>query len=60
MLLYNVGMLQAALHRTQQARASFEQVLVLPDTHHHLAREALRDLAAGKSLGCIAHAVTHR
>ena len=47
---YNVGLLQAALHRKEQARHSFEQVLVLPDTQmfHHLAREALTELSAGK------------
>jgi hypothetical protein len=47
---YNTGLLQAALHRNEQARQSFFQVLILPDTHmyHHLAREALAELSAGK------------
>jgi len=47
---YNIGLLQAALHQKEQARQSFFQVLVLPDTRmfHHLAREALAELAAGK------------
>ena len=47
---YNVGLLQAALHRKEQARHSFEQALALPDPQmfHHLAREALTELSAGK------------
>lgn len=49
-LLYTEGMLQAALHRTAQAKASFDGALILPDTHasHHLAREGLQELAASK------------
>jgi predicted Zn-dependent protease len=49
-LLYSAGMLQVALHRTQQAKTSLDEVLILPDVHmsHHLAREALQDLAAVK------------
>jgi predicted Zn-dependent protease len=47
---YTVGMLQAALNRKEQAKESFEKTLILADTHmsHHLAREALAELAAGK------------
>jgi Flp pilus assembly protein TadD len=47
---YTVGMLQAALNRKEQARASFEKTLILADTHmsHHLAREALAELSADK------------
>jgi hypothetical protein len=47
---YSTGLLQAALHRKEQARQSFFQVLILPDTHmfHHLARKALAELSAGK------------
>jgi hypothetical protein len=43
-------MLQTALNRQEQARESFEKVLLLPDTHmfHHLAREALAELSARK------------
>jgi tetratricopeptide (TPR) repeat protein len=46
---YNIGLLQAALNRKDQARQSFEHVLVLPDARmfHHLAREALARLSAG-------------
>jgi hypothetical protein len=47
---YTVGMLQAALHRNERARESFEKTLVLADAHmsHHLAREALAELAQGR------------
>jgi Flp pilus assembly protein TadD len=47
---YNIGLLQTALNRKQQARESVEKALILPDTHmsHHLAREALAELSAGK------------
>jgi predicted Zn-dependent protease len=47
---YTVGLLQAALDRKEQARASFEKTLILADTHmsHHLAREALAELSANK------------
>ncbi len=47
---YRLGLLQAALKRSQQARESFDKVLILPDTHmsHHLAREALAELSARK------------
>jgi tetratricopeptide (TPR) repeat protein len=47
---YGAGLLQAALQQKEQARRSFEQVLVLPDAHmfHHLAREALAELSAAK------------
>jgi tetratricopeptide (TPR) repeat protein len=50
---YRMGMLQAALDRKEQAKQSFEQVLLLPDSHmfHHLAREALAELFAGKQAG---------
>jgi hypothetical protein len=42
--------LQAAAHRNDEARKSFEKALVLPDTRmsHHLAREALGELLTGK------------
>jgi len=47
---YTVGMLEAALDQKEQARESFARTLVLADTHmsHHLAREALAELAQGK------------
>ena len=47
---YNIGLLQEALNRREQARESFERALILPDTHmsHHLAREALAELSVGK------------
>ncbi|MGO9085465.1 MAG: DUF5107 domain-containing protein [Candidatus Sulfotelmatobacter sp.] len=47
---YEIGLLQAALNRQEQARESFEKVLFLPDTRmfHHLAREALAELSARK------------
>ncbi len=47
---YTVGILQAALNRKEQARASFEKALILADTHmsHHLAREALAEISADK------------
>ena len=47
---YEIGLLQAAVHRNEQARKSFEQVLALQDTQmsHHFAREALAGLSAGK------------
>jgi len=40
---YAAGMLQAALNQKEQARESFRNSLLLPDTHmsHHLVREAL-------------------
>jgi len=40
---YNLGLLQAALKRSQKAKESFDKALILPETHmsHHLAREAL-------------------
>jgi hypothetical protein len=42
--------LQAALNHKDQARESFEKTLILADTHmsHHLAREALAELAQGR------------
>jgi hypothetical protein len=45
----NVGLLQAATHRNDEAKKSFEKALVLPDTRmsHHLAREALGELLTG-------------
>jgi hypothetical protein len=47
---YNIGLLQAALHQKEQAKQSFQQVLILPETQmsHHFAREALAELSAGK------------
>jgi len=47
---YNIGLLQAALNRNEDARKSFDKTLILPDTRmsHHLAREALIELSAGK------------
>lgn len=49
-LEYAVGMLQDVLNQKEQARKSFEKTLILPDDHmsHHLAREALAKLSAGK------------
>ncbi|MGA7339148.1 MAG: DUF5107 domain-containing protein, partial [Terracidiphilus sp.] len=46
---YNVGLLQAALERSNEARESFKKALILPDTRmsHHLAREALGELSTG-------------
>ncbi len=47
---YDIGLLQAAINRKEQARESFEKALILPDIYmsHHLAREALAELSAGK------------
>jgi hypothetical protein len=47
---YAVGMLQAAHNQKQEARESFQKVLILADSHmsHHLAREALAQLSASK------------
>jgi hypothetical protein len=47
---YDIGLLQAGLHRNEDARKSFDKALILPETHmsHHLAREALIELSAGK------------
>jgi tetratricopeptide (TPR) repeat protein len=47
---YGIGLLQAALNRNEDARKSFDKSLLLPDTHmsHHLAREGLIELSAGK------------
>jgi tetratricopeptide (TPR) repeat protein len=47
---FEIAQLQAAAHHNEQARQSFEQVLAQPDTRmsHHLAREALAELSAGK------------
>ncbi len=47
---YNVGLLQAALHRNDAATESFKKALILPDTRmsHHLAREALGEFSTGK------------
>jgi len=47
---YEIGLRQAALHRNEQARKSFEQVLAFPDTRmsHHFARQALAELSAAK------------
>jgi hypothetical protein len=47
---YTTGILQVALNRKEQARESFMNSLLLPDTHmsHHLAREALAEIFAGK------------
>jgi len=49
-LWYEIGLLQTALNRREQARESFEKVLLLPDTRmfHHLAREALAELSSRK------------
>jgi predicted Zn-dependent protease len=46
---YVAGMLQASLGRTDLARRSFDQALILDDDHmsHHFAREALAELSAG-------------
>jgi tetratricopeptide (TPR) repeat protein len=50
LMSYNIGLLQLILHEKEQARESFRQVLLLPDTHmsHHFAREALAEFATGK------------
>jgi tetratricopeptide (TPR) repeat protein len=47
---YNIGLLQAALQQNNEARESFREALILPDTRmsHHLAREALGELATGR------------
>jgi tetratricopeptide (TPR) repeat protein len=51
---YEVGLLQAWLHRTGQdggeAKTSLEKALILPDSHmsHHLAREALAEMDLGR------------
>ena len=47
---YAAGMLQAALNQKEQARESFRNSLLLPDTHmsHHLVREALPQTTANK------------
>jgi len=47
---YTVGSLQAALNQKEPARDAFKRTLILADTHmsHHLAREALAELSAGK------------
>jgi tetratricopeptide (TPR) repeat protein len=47
---YVLGTMQAALGREEQAKESFEKALLLPDTSmsHHLVREALAGIAAGK------------
>jgi tetratricopeptide (TPR) repeat protein len=47
---YQLGTLQAALGRKQQASESFKRALLLSDNHmsHHLAREAMAEIAAGK------------
>jgi Flp pilus assembly protein TadD len=49
-LWYALGALQASLNQKEQARESFKQALVLQDNHmsHHLAREALAEISAGK------------
>jgi Tfp pilus assembly protein PilF len=46
--LYNIGLMESALNRKEEAKQSFERSLLLPDTHmsHHLAREALAQIAA--------------
>ena len=47
---FTVGILEAALNQREQARESFQKTLILADNHmsHHLAREALANMAAGK------------
>jgi predicted Zn-dependent protease len=47
---YDIGLLQVARNLKEQARESFDRALILPDNHmsHHLAREALAELSAGK------------
>jgi Flp pilus assembly protein TadD len=47
---FTVGILEAALNQQEQARKSFEKTLILADNHmsHHLAREALANMSAGK------------
>jgi len=48
---YNTGIIQAALHRDEEARKSFRQALLLPDSQmsHHLSRAALAELGAGQN-----------
>lgn len=48
--MYTVGALQADLNRKELAKESFQRCLLLPDAHmsHHLAREALAEIATGK------------
>ncbi len=50
LLWYDIGMLQSALNRKEQARESFEKALLLPETYmsHHLAREAIAEISSGK------------
>jgi predicted Zn-dependent protease len=50
---YTVAMLQAALNQKEDTRESFEKAMILADNHmsHHLAREALAELSAGKLSG---------
>jgi predicted Zn-dependent protease len=50
---YTVAMLQAALSQKERATDSFAKTLILADNHmsHHLAREALAELSAGKLSG---------
>jgi tetratricopeptide (TPR) repeat protein len=47
---YNIGIMQAALDRKDQARDAFRNALLLPDSmmSHHLSREAIADLGSGK------------
>jgi tetratricopeptide (TPR) repeat protein len=46
---YNMGTIEAALHRDDRARADFRKVLLLPDSmmSHHLSRAAIVDLNGG-------------
>ncbi len=47
---YNIGTMQAALNRKDQAREAFNKALLLPDSmmSHHLSRAAIADLDADK------------
>ncbi|HEY6374825.1 MAG TPA: DUF5107 domain-containing protein [Edaphobacter sp.] len=47
---YNIGTMQAALHRNNEAREAFNNALLLPDSmmSHHLSRAAIAELDASK------------
>jgi tetratricopeptide (TPR) repeat protein len=47
---YNIGIMQSALHRKDQASEAFRKALLLPDSmmSHHLSREAIADIGSGK------------
>jgi tetratricopeptide (TPR) repeat protein len=47
---YNIGIMQAALDRKDQAREAFRIALLLPDSmmSHHLSREAIAEFCSGR------------